>query len=242
VTSQTDCAFKASNTPGNFKAHLGRNLDLIGSWSVALMEVFYPNTFPNLNHDACDILCTSSESEMIFSITPGFYANSQALVNEFNRVMARHAKLSLDVHHFITLEFEPDARFQTYTFPSALVDILGFSDLETVLGIGVQHADYPCDLRRGFPQIFSIQTDLVKDQHINNRHHRVLRNFTPLADVTKYGLVTSKEFEKLVFLPVSKTCIESVSIYVADELSRPVLFTAGVTSAVLLFRRCKYGC
>lgn len=241
ITSSTDCVFKDSNRQGKFRAHLGRNLELRGNWSVALFEIIYPITYENLRAEDCRIVCTTSEASHVFLPRSGCYTDAKRLIEEINRVMFGHFVLHLNDRNYVALKFAPEAKFQSYTIPGKLLDVLGFERFSTILGIGEIHSRFPCDPRRGFPQHFSIESDIIREQYVNNGHRKNLRIFTPSADCLNYGLSASKSFEKLIFLPVSKNNLESIDFHITDERRQEVSFAYGTLSAVLVFRRTDYG-
>jgi hypothetical protein len=241
ISSETSCVYKDSNRGGRFRVHLGRNLELRGNWCVALLEVFYPMTYGNLPSKDSRITCTTDESSEVFLPRAGFYSDARGLVDELNRVMHGHFKLHLKSTGFVVLKFEPDARLQTYTIPLPLLDILGFERFTSILGIGEIHARLPCDTRRGFPKIFTIESDIIREQIVNNGHRKYLRSFTPSADSSGYGLSATKSFDKLLFLPVSKNTLESIDFQISDERQQEVSFDSGTLTAVLVFKRRGYG-
>jgi hypothetical protein len=241
ITSESSCVFKDSNRGGRFRAHLGRNLELRGNWCVALLELFYPITYGNLPSKDTRIICTTPESSEVFLPRSGFYSDGRILVDELNRVMHGHFQMRLNSMGFVALKFAPDAHLQTYTIPLPLLDILGFERFTSIRGVGEIHARYPCDTRRGFPKIFTIESDIIREQIVNNGHRKSLRSFTPSADSSVYGLSAAKSFEKLLFLPVSKNSLESIDFQIIDERQQEVSFDSGTLSAVLVFKRCGYG-
>jgi hypothetical protein len=241
VTSDSDCVFKDVNRCGKFRAHLGRNLELHGNWRVALLELLYPITYGNLRPQDCRIICTAPESSEVFLPRAGFYSDARNLVQELNRVMHGHFQVQLNSKGFIVIKFEQDSLLQTYTLPPLLLDILGFERFSTIRGIGEIHARYPCDTRRGFPKLFTVESDIIREQIVNNGHRRSLRSFIPSADSSSYGLSATKSFEKLLFLPVSKNTLESIDFQIIDARHQEVSFASGTLSAVLVFKRCGYG-
>lgn len=241
VTSKTECVFKNSNRAGKFRAHLGRNLELPGKWSVALFEVIYPGTFENLRREDCRIICKSKENIQTFLIRRGFYCNASTLVEEINRVMAGHFVLHLGTDNYLQLVFDHTAGTQSYLIPTTLQDIFGFERFPAILGIGEIHGRYPCDPSRGSPHFFSIETDIIREQFVNNGHQKNLRIFTPSADSTCFGISRSKTFEKLLFVPVSRNNLESIDFHITDERGQEVLFAYGAFSVVLVFKRNGHG-
>lgn len=241
ISSSTGCVFKDSNRQSRFRAHLGRNLELRGSWHVALLEVFYPISYGNLRAQDLQILRTTSVSSEVFIPRAGFYSDAPSLLEEINRVMHGHFQLKLSTAGYVTLKFEKDATSHNYKIPVALLDILGFERFPAILGVGEIHARYPCDPRRGFPKLFSVESDIIREQCVNNSHRKILRSFTPSAESDNYGLSASKSFEKLLFLPVSKSSLESIDLRITDERQQEVSFAGGTLSAVLLFKRSGYG-
>jgi hypothetical protein len=241
ITSNTECVFKDTNRRSKFRAHLGRNLELRGNWSVALLELFYPITYANLRPEDLRIICTSNTESKVILARHGFYSDARSLVDELNRVMAGHFHLQLSPAGYVSLKFDPEAMFHNYTLPLPLLNILGFESFSSILGVGGIHARIPCNPRRGFPQLFSVETDIVRDQFVNNGHRKTLRCFTPSADTSSYGLSATKTFEKLLFLPVSKNRIESIDFTITDELQQEVSFASGILRAVLVFKRSGYG-
>jgi hypothetical protein len=241
ITSSTECVFKDTNRQSKFRAHLGRTLELRGNWKVALLELFYPITYGNLSSQDLQIISNSISSTKVFLPRAGFYSDAHCLVKELNRVMYGHFQLQLSPSGFVTLKFETEAMFQNYTIPFTLQDILGFERFPPILGIGEIQARFPCDPRRGFPKLFSVETDIIREQCVNNGHRKSLRSFTPSADSSSYGLSAAKSFEKLLFLPVSKNSLESIDFLITDEHQKEVTFAYGTLSAVLVFKRCGYG-
>jgi hypothetical protein len=241
ITSSTECVFTDTNRRSKFRAHLGRNLELRGSWSVALLELFYPITYGNLRPEDLQIICTSNEDSKVFLPRAGFYNDARGLVDELNRVMVGHFHLQLSATGYLYLRFEKEAAFRNYKLPPTLLNILGFENFSTILGVGIIQAKIPCNPRRGFPQLFSVETDIIRDQSVNNGHRKTLRCFTPSADSSSYGLSATKTFEKLLFLPVSKNNLESIDFIITDERQQEVSFTSGTLRAVLVFKRSGYG-
>lgn len=241
ITSSTDCVYKDSNRQSKFCAHLGRTLELRGNWKVALLELFYPITYCNLRAKDLNIKCSAISGDTMFLPRAGFYSDAASLLNEINRVMIGHFQLELTANECVTLKFETAAMFHNYTIPNKLQDILGFENFPPILGIGELHGTIPCDPRRGFPQLFSVETDIIREQDENNGHRKCLRCFTPSANSSSYGLSATKCFEKLLFQPVSKNSLESIDFLITDERQQEVSFASGTLRVVLVFKRCGYG-
>lgn len=53
LTSDSPCEFNQENTCSKFRVHLGRVLELVGKYEVALCEMFYPATLCNIRKSEC---------------------------------------------------------------------------------------------------------------------------------------------------------------------------------------------
>jgi len=249
LSSNSNCEFSAENKASNFKVHLGRVIELTGCWQVALFELYYPATLPNLRAETCMIhrenVTTALENnelvrkKVAYTLDSKYYHTEQQLLDEINNKMPEIFACEMKDKKTI-IKCNPIAsnneRIEIILAP-VLKDILGFQRNQYFKPNMVIQSEYLTDLKRGISSTLSVQTDLIKEQYINNSHIRVLRTVLIDAKNYKHGFQRRVEFSKLAFLPVAKKRLEFIHVYINDDNNEEASFSHGFSTVVLLFRR-----
>jgi len=85
------------NKTSDFTLHLPKELDLKGSWEVALVELFYPNSWYNI--DKLNNHWIHYEQDHVSTITSvpiGYYQNSRHVVEQLLRDLKRNFRKALN--------------------------------------------------------------------------------------------------------------------------------------------------
>jgi hypothetical protein len=243
LSSDTKCVFREQNKVGNFRVHMGHTIQLQGHWSVALHEIYYPETFRNIREEDAIVRLYTSEGVQNFFLESKYYYNNAQLVDEINAVMDGCFRIVLDENSIVTIHFDENSGFNSYDLSETLLNILGLRQNHSLLNNKREiKGDYPCDVRRGFAKSFYLLTDIVKDQCHNNTQLKCLRKFDTSSKNVCYGFHRHKSFEKLLYIPLSKSNMEYVDFNIRDEYLRETTFDRGTLTVVLVFKRNGYEC
>jgi len=173
LSSDSQCEYRHQNNTGDFKVHLGRTLELEGNWEVALFELFYPCTLPNVRANACKIIrertSVDRETGMVgFTGDGGFeitlldsnnYNNEKELIEHINKKMHPALTCEIDKHKKVSIymnEMNDQTEYSTYFLADKLKDILGFPRTLTL--------DAPSVLKTAYaPQVLSNLTVFNSD-------------------------------------------------------------------------------
>jgi hypothetical protein len=270
VNSSAACEFSDSNSPSNFRVHLGRVLDLKGSWEIALFELFFPCTLCNVRgpsryiiHEKTSLDLETGElgtrgdrGHAIIELEERFYSSEKDLIQELNNKLAPTLNFELDNSKKVKVylnEMSQNGDISSFTFAEPLLAMLGIQGVNT-LGCYTENGRYkyisantpvaqsvmPVNVCIGLPNTLTVHTDLIANQIIDNSHARVLRVVETGARNYKQGFTKKVEFSKLLFIPLAKHKIEYVDLYIKDDFGLNASFLSGALSAVLVFRKVSH--
>jgi hypothetical protein len=150
VSSDSSCGFRHENAAGNFKAHLGRVLELQGSWEVALFEIFVPSSLSNVRKGTCKIIHekTSFDYETgefglkgdrghkIIDIESDSFLNLGTLIKEINTKLAPTLQCKLNdkkVSVYMN-ELDENGDISEFYFSPTLNEMLGLPRFNSLGG------------------------------------------------------------------------------------------------------------
>lgn len=124
------------------------------------------------------------------------------------------------------------SKYTDITFNNNLHYILGFKhDKYNQQRV---KAEYPPSMHQGIFHLY-IYCDLCAPVRVGNVLVPLLRA-VEIPSGEKWGKVTSVRFQRPMYLPVNKSCFNSVKIELYDDTGRPILFQEGRTVVTLHLR------
>ena len=268
LPSNSSTELYPQNTVSDFKVHLPKEINLIDQWEVGLSEVFYTNSWYNVETNLYWVYFRRGEVSVLVWITAGFYRHPEFIVREMlhqmrtqfkkkNREMLEQNEITEPVDFLFNL------RYNTY---SQLCEIIidhkeGGPMIETE--DGTEEPNVTLTLSRplaemlGFEKTQFLQTGVFRSDHTVNldtvnalylycdvmEHRTVGHTLAPLLGVIpvegRPGSHVSKRYEKLQYHPVIKKNISDIHITIRDDQGRQIRFRKGKLIVTLHFRRRK---
>lgn len=103
-----------NNKLGDYTVQLSKEFNLDGDWEVAIVELFYPHTFRNINEgeNMLDVRIGKIGQQEIHTIevTPSYYHNGTALADGINRAIEKKIPAGMD-----NLAFSFDKHSRTFS-------------------------------------------------------------------------------------------------------------------------------
>ena len=247
-----------SNTPGtdnttsSYRVNLPSFIDLHGEWEVGLSEIFYPNSWCNINEDDCYfmIVCSGKQTQT-YTFYKKRYENVEDLIDNLN-----HAR-NEDLAQLINFEAEKDgfelkfyfkkSRYRVYVegkgvgyrcvLSKKLQYMLGF-ETDVVMTGEHQHsymyAKHAPDLAGGFTSLF-VYCDLIAPQVVGDVNAQVLRVVN--IEKARFGESVEKQYINPHYVPILKKEFSSIEINIKDDTGSLVPFEYGKVCVKLHFRK-----
>ena len=249
------------NKTSDFTVHLPKELDLSGPWEVALVELFYPNSWYNI--DGLNNHWIYYRQEAVSAVTDvpiGYYQQPKHVVEQLLRDLKHDFRIALNeaLNNPASLVTEPvkfrlDLRYNVYsqvasleidhkgndppnfrvTLSDSLAQVLGFS--ETIYKKpGVYHGSRIVALDT--VHVIYVYCDLVEPRIVGD-------TLAPLLSVVpakgRSGEYVSLRYEKPQYHPVLRNNISDVRISLRDDQGNRIRFRKGKSIVGLHFRRHK---
>lgn len=246
-----------NNTLSNFTVQLPQTLDLSrGQYECGLSELQFHKSWYNITNSWIKIKTQSKISELI--LQDGFYDKPETLIGALNEIadirddfhgekiikfeynqVQRSCKLLLRAYEIEELEFSPN-----------LSRVLGYTDVELITSLKFLEQRYPkntgeviwvfipaSDSLRLFT-IFNLMlyTDIVSSSIVSNVEAPLLRVVPVQGEHWQYQCMS---FQRIQYLPLSKTSISSISVYIYTDYGEAIPFRDGKTVVTLDIRRVK---
>ena len=242
-----------TNTIGDYVTTLPHILRLDPSWRVALTELFFTNSWYNLEKE-CEVkilvydwsrpksVLTSTES---FTIAPGRYATINDILERIN---GHKSVLLEDAKNALKLAIEPKTnhimctigksksgkeRFM-YEFDPKLADLLGVPNNEwTKIPMSqLMLAKKPFNKFSGTSTL-QVDSDAVDYSIIGNKSTQLLR--VVHIPTLPFGDEAHVVFDKPYYQPLSCDEISKIRVTIKDENEQPIDFKFGKVLVVLHF-------
>lgn len=244
-----------NNTVTEYATKLPHALQLDGQWEVGLTEMTYPLTWYNVEKDDCSIELEFSTTEhphgaiLKYPVPEGRYVSARELVEEIRRVVHKHlAKLidfrntSLKPADYFNVVFNDKTQKATIVAPDCkvvmspkLADLLGFESC--VLNQEKSEGVSAVDLNRGYNNLF-VYCNVVVDGIVGDVRAPLLRTINVRG---QYGDSVREIFTKPLYIPLRRSCFDTIEISIKGETGRPVSFNSGSSCVTLHFKRISLG-
>lgn len=266
LPSNSSMKYYPENTTTRFVTQLPQQIQLQGTWSVALTEIQIPLTFQHLplendtertvtmNTTPVSSLSTNelrtltkpNSSESL--IHPGVYDNLQSLVKEVNDLscVQGHLKFVIERGNFIAINRICTACpgvNHSIEMSKRLCKIFGFQSSDDdsraiLIGINVPViGNVPAHLSNSLPNILMVYCDLCEPYLTGDVQTKLLRALSINIESYSYGSIMSKSFSPPMYLPLLFNSFHSIEIDIRDPLGKPIPFDFGTATVVLHFKQ-----
>lgn len=169
----------------------------------------------------------------------GTYSTGKDLETELNKTkeFSNQYKFYYDVHlnrfEIETVNYDR-TKNKHILLLNGLNDVLGFSKTKYEQSETIIKAEMDLNLLRGISSIF-VYCDLCQDVRIGNTLAPLLRNVA--FNTTKYGEQVNITYNNLIYIPISKSFIDTIQVHLCDAIGETIPFVEGLTTCVLHFKR-----
>jgi hypothetical protein len=263
LPSNSSMKYFYNNTTTRYSTQLPRQIELIGEWEVALVEIQYPLTLQTVNepfnvvrlhthHTAKprenweDVGSDRSEkkkrlTEAEYTVQPGVYTDIWQIIGALNAVGVLNEHLefgradSVDDRLVVTRKCTCAAGHYL-SFSPGLYRQLGFPKMTTNVATKLM-ARHPVNLAGGVPAQMFIYSDLVEPRIVGDVCAPLLRIVQTVGKNFRSGSSESKSLSPPHYVPLLLTSFRTIEIDIRDPLGRPMPFTHGTLTVTLHFKR-----
>jgi len=237
LLSDGEGSYHTENTPSTFTNKLYTRLSLNGIWECALIELVLPLTICNVYADRSKAFVSNERSQVRTRsvLNESYIKHPSQVLDILNNDFSESYVFELDSGR---LKCTPRDEAYSIRFSKALAMQLGFLN-----GIdyteGTLIAPEVVNFDRGLPSQIFVTTDIIKPQPFGSKTLRLLRSVT--LDIAKYSYGGSTTFQPLnpVYIPLSVSEIEHISIGVINHEHQSLKFLSGRSTLLLHFRRAR---
>lgn len=262
ITIPSDSSMKLfpDNTTTHFMVQLPRRLTLNGRWSVALVEIEYPQTFsaiPNTEFEK-NIWIYHGENQYTIEIPEFLWQDANDVVRflQKNKEFAKHFETYLSSDNYVTLkmsryESEPSSRNRSSEDDDNYTVHIG-SKLQKILGLPFApnnkyktsfkgknsiRGTLPAMLNRAIPNNLYVYTDICESCIVGDVETPLLR-IVPV-DIQNYVYSRTKSVNVTPprYIPLLRTSFQTIEIDIRDHLGNPITFESGTLTVTLHFKR-----
>ena len=260
LLSNSSMKYYPDNTTGHFVTKLPRHMDLIGEWSVALVDIHIPLTFstvPEIEEERRvkysrweDIETIDPDGSLIieegeFLVSSGVYASPELLLAELNeRSNVTHIIFTLKAGSRVRAELScagcAGKKVHSFELSPCLRKILGFENggaERFELGKNGIEGHTPMNLYSSVPTNLLVYADICKPYITGDVYTRLLRNVAIDQTFKNYGGIASKSFPQPIYIPLICPTFETIEIDLRSPTGRRVPFDYGTLTVTLHFRR-----
>ena len=236
------------NTINSFTNTLPEEVQLDGSWEVALVSISYPTTAINVT-DGRYKMGDNFRRSVSAGVPQGSYRSVEAIVNAINKFL-REIDNDEEGEDAIT-NFHLDCATGAVSFEMvSILKSIEFltEDLATIFGVdvGERHVDkftsgYPTNI--AYNHTMFIYCDIIENQSVGGQKVPLLRAVPMKMRLRKEEIVCNAqmeyaEFAHLLFVPVTKHHFHSISIQVCNHAGKLIPYLdIGLIRMTLLFRK-----
>jgi len=249
LPSDSSSKYYPENTAACFRTKLSDRIDLDGEYEVGLAQFIYPFSWFNFNNSDKRLFISyhpydEDEDRIIHIFEDGQFPNENIFINVLND------RISTADIFGCTFTWDQWSRKIKVLISNAngtihmsrgLANLLGFEDegpyemRKTNEGVFAQYydADYSFDLHAGLRLIY-VYIDVVSHTVVGDTKVPLLR---VCATAGKYGEMVSNTFTDIHYVPLARSEMDTIEIFINGELGKPVPFEFGKTVVTLHFRR-----
>jgi hypothetical protein len=237
LVSSSSTAIYPQNECADFSTKLYKRLDLNDNWEVGMTEIFLPATI-------CNIANGTSRFWIYFGdmlrhriiLTDMFVPSAIHLLEEINEHVKGLYEFTLDTDGLVVCTPNEEVYNIKIRFSPDLADMLGFRFIEESL-MGTIKGYKASNILKGLSRQLRVCSNIVKEQVYGESTLKLLRCVS--VDINPYIFEScmSYTFPNVMYIPLSLTDIEQISIYIKDKTGAPAAFTGGTSTVVLHFRQ-----
>ena len=232
------------NTLTKYVTKLPNPIKLSGRWEAGLVEIHFPHSWYNVRPEDTSVTILHVETATdgpqrpvyshTFRIDAGFYNSPKQLVAAINEGIKKHTKdkrLQLEYNEItqkITSELTGNMDLILH-LADGLREILGFTQPRLIQNT---MAESVVDTERGFHSLY-VYCDILETRIVGDTVAPLLRIINNRG---KDGENVSKVFDSVYYIPVQKTCFDTIEIDIRDDSGRAVPFERGKVVLTLHFR------
>ena len=248
------------NKVSHFKVNLPEVLKVDPeNWEVALKEIQFPHLWYNVRDEknyftgwfnstigVGRLKKSRVEIKFMKEVKPGYYSSVSELIAELNSKLPSREidkKIGSSLYK-MRFDYDQYSNKTSVTIPeevylvmegSGLAMRLRFKESEILRGPGIITSKYMCNMDR-YSSLY-VYTDIIQNQLVGDVRAPLLR-VVPVT--SKYGEVTCVTYEQPHFLPLSRSNIQTIEIYIRSDTGELISFESGKSVVTLVFRRKFY--
>jgi hypothetical protein len=239
LVSTSSLGLHPNNKCSDFVNKLYKRLDLNDNWEVGVTEMLLPETLCNIANGKTALWIYYNEMLRYRVILHNMFLGSiRLLVNELNKEVIDFYEFSIEDGVVVctpTAEFE-DMKIK---FSPGLASQLGFTFYNGYLR-GKIVASSAGNIVYGIPRQLCVCSNIVKEQLFADTSLKLLRCIPVDIKNFRHGACMAYTFPNVMYVALSATDIENISILIKDISGLPAPFTVGTSTVVLHFRQKKY--
>lgn len=233
LPSNSSFDYFPNNTLTSFTTKLATPLNLRGEWEVALVDILYPHSWLNVNHENNRYNFTVGEQIIGPGRLPeGQYSDAEsiciALNESFPGSLKNNAQFNVN-----PLTYKVEAHIKTDTevdLCAGLSQLLGFSKKNLTENT---QASFLPDINGGLFALY-VYTDIIENQRVGDVSAPLLR-IVP-TNPKKAGQVISHSYQMPHYMPVKTNYIDTMRIDIRSDFGEKVPFQSGKVVVKLHFR------
>jgi len=270
LLSNSSMQYYSKNTTARFLTQLPRQINLQGSWSVALTEMRIPLTFQHVSQDPKErfvhvtripysrtvtnkVKTNDTASDNLSLVSPGIYKNITTLLDEINSLhgVSGHLEFSLQRGGYVSIirkcsQTTCQGFDHEVAFSPKLRRILGFEEMfasSPFIKLNLTSnvcSNRPANLSSALPSILMIYTDICEPYVTGDVQSKLLRTVSLNMEEYAYGGVKVKSFSPPLYIPLLCNAFQTIEINILDDQGLPAPFDFGTSSLSLHFKRSDY--
>jgi len=222
------------NTAAKYTTKLPDNIDLSGSWEVALSEIMYPNKMSKPPYlvlgEECFIRVFMEGNWMTTYYLPeDEYIDHVSLFKDFILMKENYFIITHD-EKTNAIEMNCKHPFGSYIFSDTLARVLGFDRTSFELG----NIYYGKLFTGDDPSMMFVYCDLIEHVTVGDVRAPLLRSF---AMEKSSNELVHRNFTNLIYVPVQKKQFDTIEINIMSDTGDPMPFAIGKSLVLLHFRR-----
>lgn len=251
----------AGNNASHFSTQLSQPIELSDDYEVGLSEIHISQIYGDVDEGPIDFIYREADREAGNSEDPGFYDRSkwihhrmtlpegnyqhkESFIADLNKLSEAVSAKYLDNRDRIHFTYKPNMKkvsielLQMYSevfLSPKLAKVLGMPKL-SLLGPKRFYGVEDMILKQDYRSVF-IYSDIVSPRAVGDYNVPLLRTLPP--EKMKQNNVHIV-YEKPHYIPVSRSTINSVEVFITDDYGEEIIFREGYTIITLHFRRRRF--
>ncbi|WP_150149506.1 hypothetical protein [Candidatus Enterovibrio escicola] len=225
------------NTSSDYTITLSQPIELNGPYEVALAEIMYCHTWNNIVSLECtyDVMDHSKKDQPAIyqKIKTGHYESIPQMVKEMN-LMFQAAALGIQIRYNHILKRVSVYAGANYSIKlkAPMAYMLGFEPDIWYRLKAEFIPPHPCDIYAG-QYCFYVYSNICESQHCGEYQIPLLRIVEKRGS---YGEPVIISYNKLHYIPVNKTRLDTIKIEIKSDLDKNIRFAYGKSILKLHFR------